>query len=225
MPLAVPRLLAAILVSVLCAQLSIISINSAGANTNYYRAQNSLATKADTLPTDNQVTDAHLYISLAANQMPMDADILDLAGRVDYFRAIYEQDPRKKLALLSLSKKNHLTALEQRQLWPYSEVNILYSSSAAGEIDDEFLQRFSRAKTLGPDDRSVIRDLARLGIKNWNDLSGQAKRETVQLTELVLKRNLISKRSLRSFMYNNGQFHRICAQLDQFKEKQAFCNS
>lgn len=222
---AIFRFLIAALLFGVCSLLTSVAINSAGANTHYYRSQNSLAAPAGKLPSASQISDAHLYISQAKERMPNDADILDLKGRVDYFRAIYEQDPIAKGELLSLSKQAHLTALAQRPFWPYSEVNILYTSSAAGEIDNEFMERFSRARALGPDDKFVIRDLARLGIKNWNDLSARAKSETITLTEQVLKRRLLSNRELKSFMYNHGQFHRVCAQLRQFEEKRALCNS
>lgn len=203
-----------------------ISINAAGSNANYYQAQNSLITnKSNTLPSQSQILQASEYINLALKKMPLDADNLDLAGRIDYLRSIYEQDAIKKLELLSSSKQKHLQAIEQRELWAYSEVNILFASSAAGEIDHEFMTRFSRAKALGPDDKFVIRDLTQIGIRNWNDLSDKVKTETVELVESTLRRRLISERDLRAYLYNNGQFHRICAQLEQFQEKQQLCNS
>lgn len=208
-----------------CSQLALTAINAAGANTNFYHSQNSLVTKPGQLPSPEQVSLAHQYISEALTQTPTDADALDLAGRVDYYRAIYEPDPKRKHALFSSSKQQHLAALEQRPLWPYSEVNILYASAALGELDDVFLSRFSRAKKLAPDDREVIADLAKIGIKSWNHLSEKTQAETVELTEKVLKSKLIHTNVLRSHLYNNGQFHRICSRLQQFEEKQRLCNS
>lgn len=210
---------------VLCGQLGVAAFSSASANTDYYRAQNSLIAMPSRLPSKEQVDRAHQYISSALTHTQPDANVLDMAGRIDYFRAIYEPDPLKKKALLSSSKQHHLNALEIRPFWPYSEVNILYVSSAAGALNDEFLSRFARAKMLAPDDRDVTADLAKIGIKTWNHLSEQAQNDTVELTEVVLKQRLIHENQLKAYMYNNGQFHRICSRLRQFEEKQRFCNS
>lgn len=223
--LTVVRSLAAILLCILSIKLALLSMTAASANTDYYRSQNTLSTRSGELPNSSQVSRAHRYILRALEKMPVDANTLDLAGRVDYFRAAHESAPQTKLALLNSSQQHHLAALAERPFWPYSEVNILYAKSAAGEIDSLFADRFSLTIQRGSNDPAVIKDLTLLGISNWDQLGEKNKLETVRLTELTLKQNLISVPVLRSYLQDDRNFYSVCARLKQFEEKQKLCNS
>lgn len=202
-----------------------ISFKQARANTHFYKAQNHLITKPGYIPNNDRVKIAKEEISKALKLAPTNANNLDLSGRINYLLAQYIAQGEQRAAILQEAKYHHLKALEQRQLWSYSHVNILYTKSALGEYDADFSEHFSTALKLGVDDKNVIRDLVYIGVASWKNLTLKSKGETAKLTEAALKSGILTKRSFRPYLENLNQLHRICAHLRQFDEKTQLCNS
>lgn len=196
------------------------------ANTYLQNASNIVSlTPRNEAPSEIGMAIARAQINEALSILPNDPDNLDLAGRILYLTALNSSSEAQGTALLQESKRLHIKALEARQYWPYSYVNLVYSKSALGEIDVDYENHFKSAYMLGLDDRDVIRDLLYAGINDWNQITPELQELTVTLAIEVLQQKIVSPRGLRPYLESEGQLFRLCAQMEQFEEKVALCNS
>jgi hypothetical protein len=215
----------AVVVSMACLILMFVSIQEMRANTYFLEAKRLINVIEGSYPVEANTLEAKKLIGLAERISVINhADILDTAGRIDFILSIYQTDPYERDHLLRTARNYHYQALDLRKAWGYSVVNILYASSALGEIDDQFSSEFSRAFSLAPDDENLIKDLIHLGVKNWNDLPEKNQAETIQLLEASLHRRVFKKDTLKALLINNGQFHRLCSRLKQTPKKLELCN-
>jgi hypothetical protein len=184
-----------------------------------------LVERRDTLPSLPRITLANAYTDKALSLTPTDPDTLDLAGRIRYLEAISLESEHDPYLLLQAAKKLHTSALQTRQYWPYSHVNMVYVKSSLGEIDQEYSRHFELAYELGLDDRAVTRDLIYLGINDWIQLDPSTRELTVSLAEKVLEQKIIMPNALLPYFSSERHLLLFCAHLRQFPEKAALCRN
>ncbi len=196
------------------------------ANTYFQNASNIISlTPRNDVPSETGLAIARFQIDEALSILPNDPDNLDLAGRILYLTALGSSSEVQRTSLLQESKKLHKQALDDRQYWPYSHVNLVYTKSALGEIDADYENHFKSAYMLGLDDRAVIRDLLYVGINDWNQITPELKDLAVILVTDALRQKIVSPRGLKPYLESQGQLFRLCGQMKQFEEKTALCNS
>lgn len=181
--------------------------------------------RRDIPPSLQQIEFARTQIDKALLLTPKDPDSLDLAGKIWYLDAISSADETRRVVLLQQAKEFHSEALNTRNYWPYSHVNMVYAKSALGEFDTEYTNLFKLAYQLGFDDRSVIRDLLYLGINDWNQQNRQLRELTIATAQRALQQKIVSPREFRPYLESQNQLFRLCGQLPQFQEKIELCNS
>jgi hypothetical protein len=150
---------------------------------------------------------------------------MDFAGRVRYLTALSSPSGIQGRVLLLEAKKLHSDALMVRPYWPYTYVNLVFTKSALGEVDTDYLNYFKTAYLLGLDDRAVVRDLLYSGIYDWNRIAPELKELTATLAEVALQQKIVTPRGFKPYLESQGQLFRLCAHMRQFEEKYALCNS
>ena len=202
------------------------SVKYALANT-YLQSASILISSAprNSLPSEQQLTLAKAMADNALAHLPNDPDILDFSGRVRYLTALSNSSDSQATALLQEAKQLHSDARMVRPYWPYSYVNLVFTKSALREIDADYLNYFNTAYLLGLDDRAVVRDLLYAGINDWNQITSELQDLTVTLAESALQQKIVSPRAFKPYLESRGQLLRLCAQMRQFEEKTALCNS
>lgn len=202
-----------------------ISGKYAFANTYVQSALQAISVNPGDTPSIQQIEFARIQIDKALSLTPKDPDSLDLAGRIWYLNAISSADETRSEQLLKQAEEFHSGALNTRNYWPYSHVNMVYVKSALGEFDTDYTNHFELAYQLGFDDRSVIRDLLYLGINDWNQQSRQLREITTATAQRALQQRIVSPRGFRSYLESQNQLFRLCGQLPQFQEKVELCNN
>ena len=202
------------------------SSNISSANSSYYRALAQLFTQDEnSQPSTENLQLAKIQIDRALSELPNDPNHLTTAGRITYLLAINEEQDEDRNDLLKLSKQLHIRALDQRPYWAYSEINILFAMHLLGEHNSDFQNRFSRAMSLAPEDKRALIDLSEISVMSWPHLTKDNQQAALKLLENVLVHNIKQTRTLALSLRQHNRFYQICAQLTQFPEKKALCNS
>jgi hypothetical protein len=130
----------------------------------------------------DQIDLADDYLKTALAWFPGNPDYREFSGRIKEIRA---GQPgvlgAERQAMLESAAADYRSTLAERPLWPYGWANLLAVKDKLGQVDGEFHAAMARAAETGPWEPRVQLQLVRSGIRNWDEL-GRDQRRQVQKT-------------------------------------------
>jgi len=184
-----------------------------------------LALTLDEPEKSNSFNQALYHLENSSKYRTRHAEALDLKGEI-YYRLWWLNPDGRYLTdsnLLQKSKALHLQALQERQEWPYTMLQLAKLEAHKPFLDQDFYFRFDQAYQFGRYETSIGLELMKLGILRWQQLDIESRKKVIDLTHIAVQQKRNNLNDIKNSLETSDLFDYMCVNIEKTPRQNDLC--